>query len=60
MKKKKLYKKALYLLANYAIASCDECPIYLAARKECEPNQIENCNQRIVRYWIRRAKKEMA
>lgn len=60
MKKKKIYKKALYLLANCAIASCDECPIYLISHHTCGADQTENCNERIIQYWIHKAKKEMA
>lgn len=57
MKKKKLYKKALLLMADNMVDSCLKCPVRKAAQ-ECKP--FEDCDKIIAQYWIHKAKKEMA
>lgn len=57
MKKKKLYKKALLLMADNMVDSCLKCPVRKAAQ-ECKP--FEDCDKIIAQYWIDKARKEMA
>ena len=57
MKKKKLYKKALWLMADNMVNGCQECPVHQANQK-CET--VTYCYKIIARYWIDKARKEMA
>lgn len=57
MKKKKLYKKALLLMADNMVDSCLKCPVHKDGQA-CEP--MIYCEEIIARYWIDKAKKEMA
>lgn len=57
MKKKKLYKKALWLMADNMVDSCLKCPVRKDG-KACEP--FEDCDKIIARYWIDKARKGMS